>query len=148
MIMPVSSKVLSVHPAFERYLAATHWASLDGLRGLAILPVIWHHATPRPLPGIAGKGAAFVRTSTPCDPELFVEEIRPYGLELLAMEQPSQDPATMEKAFQAAAEIGVPIVNCGPGGKIIRGIQKFLDGRDFIEVETPVLQPQYGGAAA
>ncbi len=40
-----------------------------------------------------------------------------YGLELLAMEQPSQDPATMETAFQAAAEIGIPIVNCGPGGK-------------------------------
>ena len=40
-----------------------------------------------------------------------------YGLELLAMEQPSQDPAKMEQAFQAAAEIGIPIVNCGPGGK-------------------------------
>ncbi|MBI5832767.1 MAG: sugar phosphate isomerase/epimerase [Armatimonadetes bacterium] len=40
-----------------------------------------------------------------------------YGLELLGMEQPSQDPAVMETAFQAAAEIGVPIVNCGPGGK-------------------------------
>lgn len=40
-----------------------------------------------------------------------------YGLELLAMEQPSQDPAIMETAFQAAAEIGIPIVNCGPGGK-------------------------------
>ncbi len=40
-----------------------------------------------------------------------------YGLELLAMEQPSQDPAKMEAAFQAAAEIGIPIVNCGPGGK-------------------------------
>jgi sugar phosphate isomerase/epimerase len=40
-----------------------------------------------------------------------------YGLELLAMEQPSQDAAKMEKAFQAAVEIGVPIVNCGPGGK-------------------------------
>ncbi|NLG28503.1 MAG: sugar phosphate isomerase/epimerase [Chloroflexi bacterium] len=40
-----------------------------------------------------------------------------YGLELLAMEQPSQDPAKMETAFQAAVEIGVPIVNCGPGGK-------------------------------
>jgi len=42
---------------------------------------------------------------------------REYGLELLAMEQPSQDPARMEQAFQAAAEIGIPIVNCGPGGK-------------------------------
>ena len=40
-----------------------------------------------------------------------------YGLELLAMEQPSQDPALMETAFQAAVEIGIPIVNCGPGGK-------------------------------
>jgi len=40
-----------------------------------------------------------------------------YNLALLAMEQPSQDPAKMESAFQAAAEIGIPIVNCGPGGK-------------------------------
>ena len=42
---------------------------------------------------------------------------RDYGLALLAMEQPSQDPAIMEQAFQAAVEIGIPIVNCGPGGK-------------------------------
>ncbi len=42
---------------------------------------------------------------------------REYGLELLAMEQPSQDPVRMEAAFQAAAELGVPVVNCGPGGK-------------------------------
>lgn len=42
---------------------------------------------------------------------------REYGLELLAMEQPSQDPAKMEQAFQAAVEIGIPIINCGPGGK-------------------------------
>jgi sugar phosphate isomerase/epimerase len=40
-----------------------------------------------------------------------------YGLELLAMEQPSRDPAIMERAFQAAVEIGIPIINCGPGGK-------------------------------
>ena len=40
-----------------------------------------------------------------------------YGLALLAMEQPSQDPEKMEKAFGAAVEIGIPIVNCGPGGK-------------------------------
>lgn len=40
-----------------------------------------------------------------------------YGLELLAMEQPSQDPAIMDTAFQAAVEAGIPIVNCGPGGK-------------------------------
>ena len=40
-----------------------------------------------------------------------------YGLALLAMEQPSQDPAVMEQAMQAAVEIGIPIINCGPGGK-------------------------------
>ncbi len=40
-----------------------------------------------------------------------------YNLELLAMEQPSRDPETMESAMQAAAEVGIPIVNCGPGGK-------------------------------
>ncbi len=40
-----------------------------------------------------------------------------YDLELLAMEQSSRDPDLMEKAFQAAAEIGIPIINCGPGGK-------------------------------
>jgi sugar phosphate isomerase/epimerase len=40
-----------------------------------------------------------------------------YNLELLAMEQPSQDPTVMEQAMQAAVEIGIPIINCGPGGK-------------------------------
>src|SRR3954468_20270389 len=40
-----------------------------------------------------------------------------YELPLLAMEQPSQDAAKMELAFQAAAEMAIPIINCGPGGK-------------------------------
>ncbi len=40
-----------------------------------------------------------------------------YGLELLAIEQPSRDPVKMEKAIQAAVELGIPIINCGPGGK-------------------------------
>jgi sugar phosphate isomerase/epimerase len=34
------------------------------------------------------------------------------------MEQPSQDAARMEQAMQAAVEIGVPVINCGPGGKM------------------------------
>ncbi|MBE0699940.1 MAG: sugar phosphate isomerase/epimerase [Anaerolineaceae bacterium] len=40
-----------------------------------------------------------------------------YNLALLAMEQPSQDPAKMELAFQAAVEAGIPVINIGPGGK-------------------------------
>ena len=40
-----------------------------------------------------------------------------HGLELQAMEQPSHDAARMEQAFQAAVELGIPVVNCGPGGK-------------------------------
>ena len=40
-----------------------------------------------------------------------------YNVPILAMEQPSQDPATMEAAFQAAVAMGCPIINCGPGGK-------------------------------
>src|SRR5439155_8867100 len=32
--------------------------------------------------------------------------------------------------------------------RIVQGIRAFLDGKGYLEVETPVLQPLYGGATA
>lgn len=39
-----------------RFLGTGHFGSLDGLRALSIVPVVWHHATPRPLDGVLGRG--------------------------------------------------------------------------------------------
>ncbi len=39
------------------------------------------------------------------------------GLVLNAMEQPSRDPQTMRAAMEAAVAAGIPVINCGPGGK-------------------------------
>ena len=40
-----------------------------------------------------------------------------FGMPILAMEAASTDPARLDLAFQAAAGLGIPIVNIGPGGK-------------------------------
>ena len=40
-----------------------------------------------------------------------------YELPVQAMEQPSQDGDIMEAAMRAAVEIGIPVINAGPGGK-------------------------------
>lgn len=40
-----------------------------------------------------------------------------HNIQLLAIEQPNRDPQKMEKIYQAAVELGVPVVNVGPGGK-------------------------------
>jgi peptidoglycan/LPS O-acetylase OafA/YrhL len=50
----------SASAAHQRFLDTPKLPGLDGLRCLAILPVVFHHATPRLLPGIAGKGAVGV----------------------------------------------------------------------------------------
>ena len=42
--------------AHQTFLDTKHFPSLDGLRCLAILPVVWHHSTPWPLEGVLGRG--------------------------------------------------------------------------------------------
>jgi sugar phosphate isomerase/epimerase len=39
------------------------------------------------------------------------------GIEFLSMEEAKLDEDRLERAFEAAAEIGIPVVNVGPGGK-------------------------------
>ena len=40
-----------------------------------------------------------------------------YGLELLAMEEAALDEERLLKAYEAAAALGIPVINVGPGGK-------------------------------
>ena len=40
-----------------------------------------------------------------------------YGLELLAMEEAALDEDRLMRAYDAAAALGIPVVNIGPGGK-------------------------------
>jgi sugar phosphate isomerase/epimerase len=65
-----------------------------------------------------------------------------YDLELLAMEQPNQDRAIMETAMQAAVEIGIPIINCGPGG--ISGDEDSLKERIDSLGELSLMAEKYG----
>jgi peptidoglycan/LPS O-acetylase OafA/YrhL len=43
-------------PTHQGFLERARFPSLDGLRCLAVLPVVWHHSTPRPLEGTLGRG--------------------------------------------------------------------------------------------
>lgn len=40
-----------------------------------------------------------------------------YGLKILSSEVASNDPERLKLAFEAASEIGIPVINIGPGGK-------------------------------
>jgi len=47
-----------------------------------------------------------------------IQEIcQEFGMPILAMEAGSTDPARLGLAFRAAAGLGIPVVNIGPGGK-------------------------------
>lgn len=40
----------------RRFRELSHFPTLDALRALAIIPVVFHHSTPRPLDGLLGRG--------------------------------------------------------------------------------------------
>ncbi len=40
------------------------------------------------------------------------------GMTILSAEVASQDPERLKKAFEAAVEFGIPVINIGPGGKM------------------------------
>jgi len=52
-----------------------------------------------------------------------------YGLEFLAMEEAALDEDRLMKAFEAGAEMGIPIINVGPGGKsdVEEDLQRSID---------------------
>ena len=77
------------------------WAGYDGIELSAIAGMSEHLVIDR------------WRESAPLIRQLAAD----HGLELLEMEQPDQNPYLMESAMHAAVEIGIPIINCGPGGK-------------------------------
>ena len=52
----VRASMGDVHEPYATFRATPRFGSLDGLRFLAVVPVVFHHSTPRPLPGILGKG--------------------------------------------------------------------------------------------
>ena len=68
-----------------------------------------------------------------------------YELELLGMEQPSQDANAMEAAMQAAVEAGIPIINCGPGGKSDdeAAFQQVLESLGNLARRAERAQPQF-----
>lgn len=100
MKLGVNSVLWGGHPLEDAFRGAA-MAGYDGIE----------------LSAIPGMGEHLVLSSWREQAEEITKLSETYGLELLAMEQPSQDPAVMEQAFQAAAALGIPVVNCGPGGK-------------------------------
>jgi sugar phosphate isomerase/epimerase len=64
------------------------------------------------------------------------------GLEFLSMEESSLDEDRLTKAFQAGAEIGIPVVNIGPGGK--SKSQEDFECQTDLMVKMAAKAEQYG----
>jgi len=64
------------------------------------------------------------------------------GLEFLSMEEAALDEDRLTKAFEAGAEIGIPVVNIGPGGK--SGVQEDFDRQTDLIAKMAARAQQYG----
>ncbi|NLD88663.1 MAG: sugar phosphate isomerase/epimerase [Clostridiales bacterium] len=64
------------------------------------------------------------------------------GLEMLACEVASRDKERLEQAFEAAAALGIPVINIGPGGK--SDIPEDLEENIIILDELSALAGNYG----
>jgi peptidoglycan/LPS O-acetylase OafA/YrhL len=71
-------------PDHHDYLRRARFPSIDGLRCLAVLPVVWHHATPSPPAGLLGRGPLgvdlFFAISGFLITTLLLRERRAYGV--------------------------------------------------------------------
>jgi peptidoglycan/LPS O-acetylase OafA/YrhL len=47
---------MDVHVEHRAFLARKYFGALDGLRGISIIAVVWHHAAGHDLPGVLGRG--------------------------------------------------------------------------------------------
>lgn len=71
-------------PNHHDYLRRARFPSIDGLRCLAVVPVVWHHATPSPPTGLLGRGPLgvdlFFAISGFLITTLLLRERRAYGV--------------------------------------------------------------------
>ena len=65
-----------------------------------------------------------------------------YGLELLAMEEAALDEERLIKAYEAGAEIGIPVVNVGPGGK--SGVEEDFERQTDLLAKMADKAKEYG----
>ncbi len=71
-----------------------------------------------------------------------------YELKLLAMEEAALDEERLMRAFAAGAEIGIPVVNVGPGGKSDVEADGLFQAAVFALAENQAIYHDFDGVAA
>ena len=65
-----------------------------------------------------------------------------HGLELLSMEEAALDEQRLQQAFEAACELGIPVINIGPGGK--RGVAEDFERQTDLMAKMAQEAEAYG----